>query len=257
MEAKKKKTGGSKFPNELVLLIISDLTLQSLIQFRSASRTFSQLVKAAQITASRRELLAFYDEIVQSEAFVESRAIVTSLLRPFDRELYLAIIQAHSGEAYWGLPEVFKTWILEWPAKAVTSPAWPGLALSSNPCPRLLGFALSGTESLSGRLGKEEGEWRYPCLIYSVLYPSDFLREDSSLVLGLCCRTHEATVRGEAGSRWLFFGGRGVGTELEGQVGSFMDYSQVSGGIGWVEFLREGLERDTIKKASWQFQFRK
>lgn len=251
MEMKKKETGGSKFPNELVLLIISELTVQSLIQFRSTSRTFSQLVKAAQITPSRRELLDFYDEIVQSDAFVESRAVVISLLRPFDRELYLAIIQAQSGEAYWGLPEVFKTWILEWPAKAVTSPAWPGLALSSNPCPRLLGFALSGTESLSGRWG--DG---YPCLIYSVLYPSDFLREDSSLVLGLCCRTHEVTTMGEAGSRWLFFGGRGEGTELEGQVGSFMDYSRVSGGIGWIEFLREGLERDTIKKASWQFQFR-
>lgn len=101
--------------NELLLHFISYLPLKSLVAFRGVNRQWQQLVMVAEIPSARRELLQLYLAIVHSPYFLQTRPWVLENLRPFDRVAYVDALLAQ----YPRLPEDFRIWILEWPARAV------------------------------------------------------------------------------------------------------------------------------------------
>ncbi|KAJ7249424.1 hypothetical protein C8J57DRAFT_961145, partial [Mycena rebaudengoi] len=111
------------FPNELFLEILPLFCLKSLITAHGVTQLWRQLVKAARIAPARRELLSLYHSTVHSPAFLESRSWLVANLQPFDRQSYVdALLDQHNY-----LPDSFRLYILEWPARAAISCLWPGL----------------------------------------------------------------------------------------------------------------------------------
>lgn len=112
----------SDFPNELVLEFFVFLPLKSLIAARGVNRNWRCLVPLANIHPVRRELLDLYDTVITTPQFLNTRKLIEDHLRPFDREAYISSVEQH-----FTLPEEFRIWILEWPARAVFDYLWPGL----------------------------------------------------------------------------------------------------------------------------------
>ncbi|KAJ7983195.1 hypothetical protein DFH06DRAFT_943304, partial [Mycena polygramma] len=82
-----------------------------------------RLVPLSDISPARRGLLDLYFMIIDSPVFQQSHPWLLLNLRPFDREAYInTLLDQHDY-----LPEDFRIWILEWPAKAVIGCCWPGL----------------------------------------------------------------------------------------------------------------------------------
>jgi hypothetical protein len=110
------------FPNELLLELFLHLPLKSLISSQGVCRRWRHLVPLSDISPSRRALLELYIEIIFSPFFERTRPWTLLNLRPFDRNEYLdALLKQHDY-----IPEAFRLWILEWPARAAIG-AWPGL----------------------------------------------------------------------------------------------------------------------------------
>ncbi|KAJ7661392.1 hypothetical protein DFH06DRAFT_1192199 [Mycena polygramma] len=109
--------------NEVLLQIFPHCPLKSLIAAHGVSTLWRQFVPLADISPPRRGLLDFYFAIIESPAFQRSRPWLLENLCPFDREAYIdTLLDQHDY-----LPEDFRIWILEWPAKAVIACCWPGL----------------------------------------------------------------------------------------------------------------------------------
>ncbi|KAJ7983189.1 hypothetical protein DFH06DRAFT_978220, partial [Mycena polygramma] len=109
--------------NEVFLQIFPHCPLKSLIAAQGVSQLWRQLVPLADISPARRGLLKLYLEIIESPVFIKTRPWLLENLRPFDREACIhALLDQHDY-----LPEDFRIWILEWPAKAVIACCWPGL----------------------------------------------------------------------------------------------------------------------------------
>ena len=98
-------------------------TLKSLIASKGVSRRWRHLVPLADIIPERRALLELYLDLISSEVFIETRPWTLANLRPFDRQDYVAVLLRQYGH----LPEAYRLWILEWPARAVIGCCWPGL----------------------------------------------------------------------------------------------------------------------------------
>ncbi|KAL0961231.1 hypothetical protein HGRIS_006197 [Hohenbuehelia grisea] len=116
--------GVAELPVELLLEIFSFLPLKYLIAARGVNQHWRALVPSAKLPPARRALYDLYYDTLASPSFLPSRPRVLARLKSFDRELYLDRISQKGGE----LPEEFRLWILEWPAKAAFRSAWPGLA---------------------------------------------------------------------------------------------------------------------------------
>lgn len=111
------------FPNEILLQIFSFLPLKSLIIGRTVSQEWRRLIPLADINPIRRSFLDFYLNLVDSPIFPQTRPWVLANLQPFDRQQYINdLLDQHPY-----VPEAFRMWILEWPAKAVIGCVWPGL----------------------------------------------------------------------------------------------------------------------------------
>ncbi|KAJ7249425.1 hypothetical protein C8J57DRAFT_689658 [Mycena rebaudengoi] len=111
------------FPNELFLQILPLLCLKSLIAAHGVSQLWRHLVTTTEISAARRELLSLYHSTVHSPAFLESRSWLLASLQPFDRQSYVdTLLDQHNY-----LPDDFRLYILEWPARATVNCLWPGL----------------------------------------------------------------------------------------------------------------------------------
>ncbi|KAJ7100022.1 hypothetical protein B0H15DRAFT_818401 [Mycena belliarum] len=111
------------FPNEILLQIFPQLTLKSLIAAHGVSKLWRHLAPIADISPPRRGLLDLYFNIIESPIFDQTRPWLLDNLTPFDREAYIdALLAQHDY-----LPDDFRIWILEWPAKAVIGCHWPGL----------------------------------------------------------------------------------------------------------------------------------
>jgi len=118
-------------PNELILLLPPLLPLKSLITFRSLNQRIRALTDAfaSQIDPIRRKLLHLYLEVISSPAFLASRHLfLPSLndLTDLDREEYVEGRELMMRDNH-RIPEELRVWLLEWPAKAVTSWIWPWL----------------------------------------------------------------------------------------------------------------------------------
>ncbi|EDR00771.1 uncharacterized protein LACBIDRAFT_295701 [Laccaria bicolor S238N-H82] len=111
------------FPNEIRFHVFAFLPLKSLITGRSVSQEWRRLIPLADITPIRRALLDFYLTLIVSPIFPQTRPWVLANLQPFDRQQYIDdLMDQHPF-----IPEAFRVWILEWPAKAVIGCVWPGL----------------------------------------------------------------------------------------------------------------------------------
>ncbi|KAK7042339.1 hypothetical protein R3P38DRAFT_2889872 [Favolaschia claudopus] len=110
-------------PNELLLQIFPHFPLKSLIAALGVRSLWRHLAPLAEINPARRGLLELYLQIIASPIFRQTRPWLLERLRPFDREAYIdSLLEQHNY-----LPEDFRIWILEWPAKAVIAGCWPGL----------------------------------------------------------------------------------------------------------------------------------
>ncbi|KAJ8456746.1 hypothetical protein ONZ45_g18592 [Pleurotus djamor] len=115
-------------PNELLLAVFREFHLTTLITGRAVCRKWHDLLLLADIHPIRRTLLPLYNQIIQELWFLDSRPWVLENLVPFDRKSFVdALLAQHNY-----LPEEFRIWVLEWPAKAVFYGFWPGLPAFAN-----------------------------------------------------------------------------------------------------------------------------
>ncbi|KAJ7075725.1 hypothetical protein B0H15DRAFT_649676 [Mycena belliarum] len=103
------------FPNEILLHIFPHMPLKSLIAAYGVSKLWRHLAPLAEIIPPRRGLLDLYFNIMESPIFERTRPWLLDNLRPFNREAYIEALLAQHDY----LPDDFRIWILEWPAKAV------------------------------------------------------------------------------------------------------------------------------------------
>ena len=90
---------------------------------RTISQEWKRLIPLADITPIRRTLLDFYLTLIDSRKLLQTRPWVLANLQPFNRQRYIDdLMDQHPY-----VPEAFRVWILEWPAKAVIGCIWPGL----------------------------------------------------------------------------------------------------------------------------------
>ncbi|KAJ7096035.1 hypothetical protein C8R44DRAFT_378210 [Mycena epipterygia] len=125
------------FPPELILEILPHLCLKSLIVADGVCRQWKQLITVAEIHPIRRALLALFKTTVNDPLFLTTRPWLVSELETqarngqlFDdtaRQSYIDALETHPGNIH--IPEDFRLWILEWPARAVIACAWPGLPI--------------------------------------------------------------------------------------------------------------------------------
>ncbi|KAJ6544365.1 hypothetical protein B0H19DRAFT_903165, partial [Mycena capillaripes] len=111
------------FPNEIFLQIFPYFSLKSIIAAQGVCTLWRHLLPLSDIDKTRRGLLNLYFEIIESPVFVRTSPWVLKNLQDFVRQAYSdALLDQHDY-----LPDDFRIWILEWPAKAVIACCWPGL----------------------------------------------------------------------------------------------------------------------------------
>ncbi|GBE78851.1 hypothetical protein SCP_0200480 [Sparassis crispa] len=106
----------SDLPIELLLDVFILLPLPALIVSRTVSKRWRELVAIAPIFPSRRRLLELYTYAIDSPGFLKSRAEIISALTDLNREKYITTLESRIGAP---LPDDFRIWLLEWPARAV------------------------------------------------------------------------------------------------------------------------------------------
>ncbi|KAJ6608210.1 hypothetical protein B0H10DRAFT_1744363, partial [Mycena sp. CBHHK59/15] len=117
------------FSNELILQIFPHCHLTTLIAVRGVCSLWRNLLPFAALNLTRLKLLEHYLWVIDSPVFLETRPWAVENLRPFNRQAYLdAILDQHNY-----IPEEFRLWILEWPARAIVGCAWPGLPNTKPP----------------------------------------------------------------------------------------------------------------------------
>ncbi|KAI0782073.1 hypothetical protein C8Q75DRAFT_535924 [Abortiporus biennis] len=118
--------GVMRIPVELILLILSFADLKTLIHCQGVSSHWRNLILHTQndIPPARIKLLHFYNKLVKSQVFYYTRPYILPHLNKFDRQLYVSRLPPSTSTT----PDEFKTWILEWPDKAVIGWLWPGLS---------------------------------------------------------------------------------------------------------------------------------
>ncbi|KAJ3517295.1 hypothetical protein NLJ89_g601 [Agrocybe chaxingu] len=109
--------------NEILLRIFSELELPGIIASRGTCQKWRHLVPYTQFLPIRRAMLEFYDELVATPLFHQTRPWVLANLQKFDRQTYLNKLL----HQYPSVPEDFSCWVLEWPARATVAFSWPGL----------------------------------------------------------------------------------------------------------------------------------
>ncbi|KAJ6572137.1 hypothetical protein B0H19DRAFT_1373024 [Mycena capillaripes] len=110
-------------PPEISLQVFPHLPLKGLIAADGVCRLWKHFISVADINSTRRSLWSLYRKTVHDPLFLPTRPWLLANLRPFDRQAYVDALLAQHNH----LPEDFRLWILEWPARAVIACAWPGL----------------------------------------------------------------------------------------------------------------------------------
>ncbi|KAF4616464.1 hypothetical protein D9613_008751 [Agrocybe pediades] len=108
-------------PNELILAIFSFLELKPFIISHGVCKKWKQLLPLADIHPIRRRLFNLFHHMLQHPRFLETRPWTLKTLRPFERKAYIEALLSQ----YPAVPEEFRLWILEWPARMVPFGIWP------------------------------------------------------------------------------------------------------------------------------------
>ncbi|KAI0348273.1 hypothetical protein BDW22DRAFT_1416538 [Trametopsis cervina] len=111
-------------PDEIHLAIQTHMTLTALLNARAVCRFWHSLIPGSHIPSPRLRLLELYFRAVRSPAFQATRKQTLEQLQPFDRERALKPLTKGADDE---IPEEFRLWILEWPARAAFGGIWPGL----------------------------------------------------------------------------------------------------------------------------------
>lgn len=227
-----------ELPDEVMLHIQSYLPLTTLVRCRGVCRLWRWLIPGSHIPTHRRRLLELYLRAVDSPAFAASRKPLLQHVYPFDREHFLARLHG-------GVPEDFRTWILEWPGSAVIGSLWPGIRLprSAYSEPDLLsdrGTSVLSMTILCGLAFKSLP----PGTMQTVMF-SKPVEGDSGIALLL----DDAYVHGWQSSRMLLLSGVCEGTDMSGRIYAIQG---VKGRVdkplatSWTEFLYQELEREEV-----------
>lgn len=226
-------------PTELVLLIQGHMTLPTLVAARGVCRVWRSLIPGPHIPPARRALLALLLDLLASPAFLATRPAVLPHLRPFSRAALLARLPPP-------VPADFRTWVLEWPARAALGHVWPALACAGR---------LDAPPALHADRGASL-LFRHGTHILNGLrldHPAPGCMETEPFrggagAGGACgLLLDDACVDGWQRSRVLVLCGRWGGVDVAGRV------YQVDGvrcrldepfAASWVAFLRQELERE-------------
>ncbi|KAJ7474485.1 hypothetical protein B0H11DRAFT_1334302 [Mycena galericulata] len=111
-------------PNEVVLQFFPHFCLKSLIAARGVCRLWKMLIRLADIHPTRRRLLLLYKRLIRSPAFLPTRPWTLAHLISFNRQAYVDELLLYNQV---DIPEEFRLWVLEWPARAAINCIWPGL----------------------------------------------------------------------------------------------------------------------------------
>ncbi|KAJ3489731.1 hypothetical protein NLI96_g1918 [Meripilus lineatus] len=229
-------------PNELILLVIQQLPLPTLITSRRASRRWKQLTESAQLLYGRKDLLGLYFEAVHNQAFLQMRPALIPLLSRFgDRSRYLVSVQSEVASP---LPQIFVTWVLEWPTRAAIGEFWPfWYALPPRGPDAPPGWRV-GTSLLGARrivknviLGGEPIQDG----VVSCRQTYDFQKE-------FCQHPNRATglvtsFDDKFSIEMLIIAGHGSAQSFVGSVCTLTSQNRLHVGSGWVPFLKAELRR--------------
>ncbi|KAJ7154656.1 hypothetical protein C8R46DRAFT_1297191 [Mycena filopes] len=173
------------FPPEISLQIFPHMRLKGLISARGVSKRWRELISLADIHPARVGLLKLYQKTVHDPLFLRTRLWTLGNLYPFDRQAYIdALLAQHNY-----IPDDFRFWILEWPARAAIACAWPGLPAV---------YVHQGTddvESISGCnfLGRIPPVLHRITLDLTVISPPD-ISEDGEGIMEACDRAEGSWV---------------------------------------------------------------
>ena len=172
---------------ELFIAIVEHLVLKSLISARGVCRRWRNIVSpdSSTIPITRRRLLRLYLRVIKMPFFIQTRSRIIPSLVPFARESGVALLSESISQEY-------KTWILEWPARAVFLWMWPGLQADGQPRHPTLSSLLQADETISCSLSEiafpcpDSAPSRHPILCHGIPHLSTMghQQEGSGQVLG-------------------------------------------------------------------------
>lgn len=224
-------------PDEILLHIQSFLPLTSLVAARGVCQLWRSVLPGSHIPTYRRDLLQLYLRALDSPAFVATRKLVDSRLKPFNRAHFLDSLPKD-------VPAEFACWVHEWPARAAIGAIWPGIHLFCD--------SHSGAELIKDRgrslLSMATPIWNH--LLFDAPSPG-YVRAapgwGTTGSTGTALLLDDARIEGWQCSRLLVLSGRWDGADLAGKV------YQIDGVQGrldtpvagsWVEYLTQELERE-------------
>ncbi|KAF9560329.1 hypothetical protein CPC08DRAFT_690116 [Agrocybe pediades] len=114
-----------KLPTELILHIFSFLELKPYIISHAVCKQWQELLPLAEIHPIRRRLFKLFKQMLFCPDFHKTRPWILNNLQPFDRQAYIDGLLSQ----YPYIPEDFRMWILEWPARMAICCFWPGTPL--------------------------------------------------------------------------------------------------------------------------------
>ena len=113
-------------PPELLLRCFSYMSLKCLISSRCVCSDWRRLVPQSDLHPTRRRFLELYDKMLVNPLFLQSRTWTVDNLKPFDRQAYIATLNEQCNTPEAEIPEDFRMYILEWPARMAIGCMWPG-----------------------------------------------------------------------------------------------------------------------------------
>uniref|UniRef100_A0A8H7Y8S6 F-box domain-containing protein n=1 Tax=Psilocybe cubensis TaxID=181762 RepID=A0A8H7Y8S6_PSICU len=173
-------------PVELIFDIFTYFKLKTYIIAHGVCKEWRRLLPLAPINPVRRRLFQLYQNMINTPDFIKTRVWIVDNLAPFDRQAYIDALLSQ----YPAIPEEFRIWILEWPARAVIACMWPGLPFSvcySVGPQRRYGVNWLGYKKHSPKLlapiychGSRTSKFSPALLIWRATYITEYLSFDES-----------------------------------------------------------------------------
>lgn len=111
-------------PPEIFANVLSHLDLVSLIRIRCVNWTWRH-IPLNELDPIRLALYQLYLAAISGSGLQRAKTWIEEHLEPFDRAAHLSQIRWQLGDL--SMPEEFRVWLCEWPAKAAIAFMWPGL----------------------------------------------------------------------------------------------------------------------------------